>query len=60
MDRMNWLNLQNLLLDALPGRLLTQAPELDHAQFRDQALSVAAALQARGITRIAVHLEDAA
>ncbi|AHG39095.1 AMP-binding protein [Pseudomonas syringae CC1557] len=57
---MNWLNLQHLLLDALPGRLLTQAPELDHAQFCAQALSVAAGLQARGITRIAVHLEDAA
>lgn len=24
MDRMNWLNLQDLLLDALPDRLLTQ------------------------------------
>ncbi|KEZ71907.1 AMP-binding protein, partial [Pseudomonas syringae pv. syringae FF5] len=31
-----------------------------HAQFRDQALSVAAGLQARGITHLAVHLEDAA
>ncbi|PYD16507.1 AMP-binding protein [Pseudomonas syringae pv. pisi] len=60
MDRMNWLNLEHLLLDALPDRLLTLAPSLDHAQFRDQALSVAAGLQARGITHLAVHLEDAA
>ncbi|MCI3947536.1 AMP-binding enzyme family protein [Pseudomonas syringae] len=60
MDRMNWLNLESLLLDALPDRLLTLAPALNHAQFRDQALSVAAALQARGTTQIAVHLEDAA
>ncbi|WP_236482584.1 AMP-binding protein, partial [Pseudomonas syringae] len=57
---MNWLNLEHLLLDALPDRLLTLAPTLDHAQFRDQALSVAAGLQARGITHLAVHLEDAA
>ncbi|RMS18805.1 AMP-dependent synthetase and ligase, partial [Pseudomonas coronafaciens pv. garcae] len=60
MDRMNWLNLQDLLLAPLPGRLLTQAPELDHAQFCHQALSVAADLQARGVRQIAVHLEDAA
>ncbi|EPN12010.1 AMP-dependent synthetase and ligase, partial [Pseudomonas syringae pv. actinidiae ICMP 18804] len=32
MDRMNWLNLEHLLRDALPDRLLTQAPALDHAQ----------------------------
>ncbi|AAZ35114.1 AMP-binding enzyme family protein [Pseudomonas savastanoi pv. phaseolicola 1448A] len=60
MDRMNWLNLEHLLLDALPDRPLTLAPTLDHAQFRDQALSVAAGLQARGIKNLAVHLEDAA
>ncbi|MFA0930308.1 AMP-binding protein [Pseudomonas syringae pv. tagetis] len=57
---MNWLNLEHLLLDALPDRLLALTPSLNHAQFRDQALSVAAGLQARGITRLAVHLEDAA
>ncbi|WP_055008912.1 acyl-CoA synthetase family protein [Pseudomonas caricapapayae] len=57
---MNWLNLEHLLLDALPDRLLALTPSLDHAQFRDQALSVAAGLQARGVTRLAVHLEDAA
>ncbi|BBI44259.1 hypothetical protein KPSA1B_102992 [Pseudomonas syringae pv. actinidiae] len=60
MDRMNWLNLEDLLRDALPDRLLTQAPALGHAQFREQSLSVAAGLQARGIKNLAVHLEDAA
>lgn len=60
MDRMNWLNLQDLLLDALPDRLLTQTPALDHAQFCEQSLSVAAGLQARGIKNLALHLEDAA
>lgn len=57
---MNWLNLEHLLLDAHPERLLTQPPALTHAQFREQALSAAAGLQARGVKQLAVHLEDAA
>ncbi|WP_167377990.1 acyl-CoA synthetase family protein [Pseudomonas floridensis] len=57
---MNWLNLENLLLDADADRRLTTAPELNHARWREQALSVAAGLQARGTRQIAVHLEDAA
>jgi acyl-coenzyme A synthetase/AMP-(fatty) acid ligase/3-hydroxymyristoyl/3-hydroxydecanoyl-(acyl carrier protein) dehydratase len=57
---MNWLNLEHLLVDAVADRLVTHAPELNHAQFRQQALSVAAGLQAQGVTRLAVHLEDAA
>lgn len=57
---MNWLNLEHLLVDAFADRLLTHAPELNHAQFCQQALSVAAGLQAQGVTRLAVHLEDAA
>lgn len=56
---MNWISLERLLLDALPARELTRAPTLDHVLFREQALSVAAGLQARGIKRLAVHLEDA-
>lgn len=56
---MNWIPLEHLLLEALPARELTMAPSLDHAQFCEQALSVAAGLQARGIKRLAVHLEDA-
>ncbi|RRV09396.1 AMP-binding protein [Pseudomonas sp. v388] len=56
---MNWLNLENLLLEAREARQLTQAPELNHTQFCEHALSVAAGLQAQGIKRLAVHLEDA-
>lgn len=56
---MNWLNLKTLLLDASADRGLTHAPEMTHAQFRQQALSVAGGLKARGISRLAVHLEDA-
>jgi acyl-CoA synthetase (AMP-forming)/AMP-acid ligase II/3-hydroxymyristoyl/3-hydroxydecanoyl-(acyl carrier protein) dehydratase len=56
---MNWIPLEHLLLEALPARELTMAPALDHARFCEQALSVAAGLQARGIKRLAVHLEDA-
>jgi acyl-CoA synthetase (AMP-forming)/AMP-acid ligase II/3-hydroxymyristoyl/3-hydroxydecanoyl-(acyl carrier protein) dehydratase len=57
---MKWIALEHLLLDAVPNRALTNAPDLDHPAFRDQALSVAAGLQARGIQRLALHLEDAA
>ncbi|MDY7563009.1 acyl-CoA synthetase family protein [Pseudomonas sp. 10B1] len=56
---MNWITLERQLLDALPGRELTRAPALDHAHFREQALSLAAGLEIRGIKRLAVHLEDA-
>ena len=57
---MNWIKLEQLLLKALPGRAITDTPALDHAQLREQALSVAAGLQARGVQHMAVHLEDAA
>ena len=57
---MNWIKLEQLLLKALPGRAITDTPALDHAQLREQALSIAAGLQARGVQRVAVHLEDAA
>ncbi|SCZ33317.1 MULTISPECIES: acyl-CoA synthetase family protein [Pseudomonas] len=57
---MNWIKLEQLLLKALPARAVTSAPALDHAQLREQALSLAAGLQARGVQRLAVHLEDAA
>ena len=56
---MNWIKLEQLLLKALPARAITSAPALDHAQLREQALSLAAGLQARGVKRLAVHLEDA-
>ncbi|MFJ2361123.1 AMP-binding protein [Pseudomonas fluorescens] len=57
---MNWIKLEQLLLKALPERAISAAPALDHTQLREQALSVAAGLQARGVQHMAVHLEDAA
>ncbi len=64
MERMNpmvvdWINPERLLLNPQPARALTRAPELNHEQFCTQALSIAGGLQARGIKRMAVHLEDA-
>lgn len=57
---MTWMALEQLLLDAVPGRHVAAGPAMDHPQLRAQALSLAAGLQARGIMRVAVHLEDAA
>ncbi|MFJ4251284.1 AMP-binding protein [Pseudomonas sp. NPDC089741] len=57
---MNWIKLEQLLLKAVPARAISHAPAIDHAQLCEQALSVAAGLQARGVKRVAVHLEDAA
>ncbi|CAN7717587.1 acyl-CoA synthetase family protein [Pseudomonas sp. LjRoot277] len=57
---MNWIKLEHLLLKAQPERAVTAEPALNHAQLCEQALSLAAGLQAQGARRIAVHLEDAA
>ncbi|MFJ2322337.1 AMP-binding protein [Pseudomonas sp. NPDC087817] len=57
---MNWIKLEQLLLKVLPARAISHAPALDHAQLCEQALSVAAGLQAQGVRRLALHLEDAA
>lgn len=57
---MNWIKLEHLLLKEEPERVVTTDPALNHAQLCRQALSLAASLQARGVQRIAVHLEDAA
>src|SRR5476651_1018878 len=57
--RMNGLKLEHLLLEPLQQRLVTTEPEMNHAQLWAHALSLAAGLQARGIRRLAVHLEDA-
>jgi acyl-coenzyme A synthetase/AMP-(fatty) acid ligase/3-hydroxymyristoyl/3-hydroxydecanoyl-(acyl carrier protein) dehydratase len=57
---MNWITLEQLLLKAQPDRAVTAEPALNHAQMCEQALSLAAGLQAQGVWRIAVHLEDAA
>ncbi|MBB3241636.1 acyl-coenzyme A synthetase/AMP-(fatty) acid ligase/3-hydroxymyristoyl/3-hydroxydecanoyl-(acyl carrier protein) dehydratase [Pseudomonas sp. Tn43] len=57
---MNWITLEQLLLKARPDHVVTAEPALNHAQLCEQALSLAAGLQAQGVQRIAVHLEDAA
>ncbi len=57
---MNWIKLEQLLLKPVPARAISHAPVLEHAQLCEQALSVAAGLQAQGVKRLAVHLEDAA
>jgi len=57
---MTWITLEQLLLKAQPERAVTAEPTLNHAQLCEQALSLAAGLQAQGVQRIAVHLEDAA
>jgi acyl-coenzyme A synthetase/AMP-(fatty) acid ligase/3-hydroxymyristoyl/3-hydroxydecanoyl-(acyl carrier protein) dehydratase len=57
---MNWIKLEHLLLKAEADRAVTAEPPLNHAQLCTQALTLAAGLQAQGVRRIAVHLEDAA
>lgn len=57
---MNWIKLEQLLLKAQPQRTVTAGPALNHAQLCEQALRLAAGLQAQGVQRMAVHLEDAA
>ncbi|CRL49243.1 acyl-CoA synthetase family protein [Pseudomonas sp. URMO17WK12:I11] len=57
---MNWITLEQLLLKAQPERAVTAEPALNHAQLCEQALRLSAGLQAQGVQRIAVHLEDAA
>jgi acyl-coenzyme A synthetase/AMP-(fatty) acid ligase/3-hydroxymyristoyl/3-hydroxydecanoyl-(acyl carrier protein) dehydratase len=56
---MNWLNLEHLLLEPVEQRLVTTEPALDHPHLWEKSLSLAAGLQARGIQRLAVYLEDA-
>ena len=56
---MNGLKLEHMLLEPLQDRWVTAEPEMNHAQLWERSLSLAAGLQARGIRRLAVHLEDA-
>ena len=56
---MTWLPLAELLLHPLTGRAVALAPALDHAQLQQRALCLAGALQARGVQRVALYLEDA-
>ncbi len=55
---MTWIALDRLLLDEHRTPLFL-APELDHASLRARALRLAGGLQARGVRRLALHLEDA-
>ncbi|MBK5000915.1 AMP-binding protein [Pseudomonas sp. S31] len=57
---MNWINLEHLLRPLDAPRQVTQAPELDHARLCQQALQLAGGLRQRGVSRLAVHLDDAA
>lgn len=57
---MNWINLEHLLWPVEGSRQVCQAPSLDHAGLCEQALQLAGGLRQRGITRLAVHLDDAA
>ncbi|MGY2223278.1 AMP-binding protein [Pseudomonas gingeri] len=56
---MNWINLEQLLLETHAARAVTMDPPLDQADLCQQALGLAAGLQARGVQRMALHLEDA-
>ncbi|QYN02040.1 AMP-binding protein [Pseudomonas protegens] len=56
---MNWIPLEQLLLKLHTPRAVSAAPAIDLGAVQEQALSLAAALQARGVRRLAVHLEDA-
>jgi len=57
---MNWITLEQMLLEAQPERVVAVDPVMTHSQLRDEALCLAAGLRARGVHRLAVHLEDAA
>lgn len=57
---MNWIPLEQLLLEPGSGRDVSFAPALSLDQLQTQALSIAAALQKLGVRRVALYLEDAA
>jgi acyl-coenzyme A synthetase/AMP-(fatty) acid ligase/3-hydroxymyristoyl/3-hydroxydecanoyl-(acyl carrier protein) dehydratase len=56
---MNWIKLEHLLLKAQQGRAVTADPAMNHVELCEQASSLAGGLQAHGVQRIAVYLEDA-
>ena len=55
---MSWIDLQHLLLQQHPTTLAGPEP-LSHVELTRQALSLAAGLQAKKISQVAVHLLDA-
>ncbi|RXU64752.1 AMP-binding protein [Pseudomonas protegens] len=56
---MNWIALERLLLKTQAPRVVSAQPGIDLQGLQQQALSLAAALQQRGVSRLALHLEDA-
>lgn len=56
---MNWLSLEQMLVEGLPARVVALQPDMTHDVLRSRALSLAATLQARGVRRLALYLEDA-
>lgn len=57
---MSWLGLAEQLLQPLAERAVALEPALDHAQLQQRALRLAGALQASGVRRVALYLEDTA
>ncbi|MDP9938500.1 acyl-CoA synthetase family protein [Ectopseudomonas alcaliphila] len=57
---MTWLPITDLLSEAQPARQVALEPTLHHPELRQRALRLAAGLQARGVQRVALYLEDAA
>ncbi|MGE8503387.1 MAG: AMP-binding protein [Pseudomonas sp.] len=57
---MTWLPLTDLLLEAHADRQVALEPALNHTELQQRALRLAAALQTRGVHRVALYLEDAA
>ena len=56
---MNWIDLDRLMLESHPERLVAHDPVMSQAQLCERALAVAAGLQQRGVRCIAIYLEDA-
>lgn len=56
---MNWIALERLLLRTQAPRVVSAHPDIDLEGLQTRALGLAAALQARGVRRLALHLEDA-
>jgi hypothetical protein len=56
---MNWIKLEHLLLKGYCRTAPVTLNPMNHAQLCEQALRLASGLQARGVQRMAVHLEDA-
>lgn len=57
---MSWLGLDRLLLEPQGKRAVAVGPAMNHATFVRRALGLAATLRARGVHRVALHLDDAA